>query len=345
MRRHQAVSIITLAALGAVAVTAAAQDAPRRDREREARGFSFIISGDSGEMRMFDSRRGRIGISVSLVPDARRDSVGALIEDVVTGSPAARAGLRAGDLVMRWNGVRLADGESDGLRSRPGQRLINLAQRLEPRDTVRLEVRRDGRSQNFAVVADSADMDRIVERIRIPSMGMTDMGPMFQGPGEPRMRVMAFNGAGLGDIELVNVSPALAQGLGIAEGVLVVDAGRDTVLGLRAGDVIMSIGGRRPTSPSHAMRILSTYEPGEAVQFDLMRQRRRQTVTGRVPEARRGEWRIRPNNFEMTLPRMPGGLQDMMRMFHERAPRELMEHHEGEPGHLIRKVRVGTWET
>jgi hypothetical protein len=46
------------------------------------------------------------------------------------------------------------------------------------------------------------------------------------------------------------------------------------------------------------MRILSTYEPGETVQFEVMRARRRATVTGRMPQAREGEWRVRPNSFE-----------------------------------------------
>ncbi len=340
MGRHHA-GIITLAALSAVAVAAPAQDAPRREREREARGFSFVITGDSGDVRLFDSRRGRIGISVSLAPDARRDSIGALVEDVVARGPAARAGVRTGDLIARWNGVRLSEGEGDGLRSRPGQRLINLAQRLEPGDTVRLEIRREGRTQNVAVVADSADMDRIVERIRIPLPGMGEMRMPFQDPGASRLRVFAFDGSGLADVELVNVGPALAQGLGIAEGVLVVEAGRDTALGLRAGDVIVAIGGRRPTSPSHAMRILSTYEPGEAVQFDLMRQRRRQSVSGRMPEPRPGEWRIRRNSLERTLPRE---FEHLFRELQDELPRRLLDDHA--PRHRVLEIQgTGSWKT
>jgi hypothetical protein len=38
-----------------------------------------------------------------------------------------------------------------------------------------------------------------------------------------------------------------------------------------------------------------------------------------MPEARHAEWRIRPNNFEVTLPRMPA--EPMMRMFEGDAPK------------------------
>lgn len=140
-------------------------------------------------------------------------------------------------------------------------------------------------------------------------------------PGEPgRMRVFSFSGAGLDDLELVKVSPALAEGLGISEGLLVVEVGADTTLGLRAGDVIVSIGTRRPTSPSHAMRILSTYEGGEAVQFEVMRQRRRITVSGRLPE-QRARWRTRNQMheplmemFEHRLPELRDRIRDRIRL-------------------------------
>ena len=81
-----------------------------------------------------------------------------------------------------------------------------------------------------------------------------------------------------------------------------VDAPSDTSLNLRAGDVILGIGGRHPTSPAQALRILGTYEPGENVSFEVMRQKRRATVNGKMPAADRG-WRIQRNSFEM--PDMP----------------------------------------
>src|SRR2546423_856835 len=64
---------------------------------------------------------------------------------------------------------------------------------------------------------------------------------------------------------------------------LVVKAPRDSSLSLKGGDVILSIGGRKPTSPSHAMRILRSYEKGETVSIDILRKQKRVTVAWRVP--------------------------------------------------------------
>lgn len=299
---------------GSVAVAAQAQEREGRVmiRNPEGRTFTYFLDGDNH--RMTDARRGRIGITVGLAPNRGTDSIGARIDAVTDGGPAQRAGVRAGDVIVRWNDTRLAEGsgEADEFRSRPGQRLINLAQRLEPGDTVRLDVRRENRAQQFTVIADSADMDRIVERMRVPFMGGERMPLMERLPGEMMMTMM--RGHGLGDLELVKVTPALAEGLGISvnDGLLVINIDSGSTLGLRAGDVITTIGGRRATTPEQAMRILSTYEANEAVQFDVMRQRRRQTVSGRVPEARPMRWRVSPGSWEMPLRHLEHDLEPLM---------------------------------
>jgi hypothetical protein len=323
----------------AVAVAAEAQERGERDRERDRdRGFAYVFGPD--DVRI-DMRRGRLGIVVTLAPDPARDSVGAHVEAVTPGGPADRAGVRSGDIITRMNGVRLGVTEPADLQdfeSRPGRRLINLASRLDPGDTVRLEVRRDGRTQTLTFAAAERDMDVIVERLRVPG-GLRRIAPRPPRPGEPpeppgEVRIFAWGGAAR-DLELVRVGPELAQGLGIPEGLLVVDAGRDTALGLRAGDVITSIGGRRPTSPAQAMRILGTYEAEETVQFEVTRQRRRITVTGRMPQADQ-RWRIRRNSFEWRAPSMPH-LEHMERMMEELMPRTRFERrrHIGAPGQPV----------
>ena len=109
----------------------------------------------------------------------------------------------------------------------------------------------------------------------------------------PRMPDMNFEffGSPWGDLEVVSLNPDLGEYFGTKEGVLVVKAPADSSLPLKGGDVILSIGGRKPTSPSHAMRILRSYEPGETVALDIMRKQKRVTVSWKVPE--RGERRLR----------------------------------------------------
>jgi len=81
------------------------------------------------------------------------------------------------------------------------------------------------------------------------------------------------------DLELAPINPDLGSYFGTTEGVLVVRAGERSSLGLKGGDVLLAIDGRTVTSPAAALRILRSYEAGEAVKFQVMRNRQRQEVT------------------------------------------------------------------
>ena len=47
--------------------------------------------------------------------------------------------------------------------------------------------------------------------------------------------------------------------------------------------VILEIGERTPNSPEHAMRILTSFVPGETVEFTIMRNERRQSIDYTIP--------------------------------------------------------------
>jgi len=307
---------LTLTMLSAVAVAAAAQDrpapapAPAPAPTPKAPAFTFSFDGDGG--RSFAAvRRGRLGVLVDLTPDAGRDSVGARVAGVTPGGPADRAGVRTDDIVLRINGTRLVGGGAPGdashessEQSAPGQRLIEIASRLDRGDTVRLDLRRGNRPLTVAFQAGESDVDIIVRRfgdrmaVTVPRLNY-DLQELLSRPGtEAPGRVAIRIGGPLADLELVKVNPGLAEYFGTSEGLLVVDAPSDSSLNLRAGDVILGIGGRHPTSPAQALRILGTYEPGENVSFEVMRQKRRATVNGKMPAAERG-WRIQRNSFEL----------------------------------------------
>jgi S1-C subfamily serine protease len=76
----------------------------------------------------------------------------------------------------------------------------------------------------------------------------------------------------LADLELTNLTPALGRYFGTDKGVLVVHA--NGALKLQDGDVLRAIGGRVPSDETHALRILGSYAPGEAVKLDVLRDRK-----------------------------------------------------------------------
>ena len=129
-------------------------------------------------------------------------------------------------------------------------------------------------------------------------------GPMISSgmPFSGRSETFMFSGGPFADIELVQVNPGLADYFGTSEGLLVVNVGDDSTFGLRNGDVILTIGGRKPLSPAHALRILGTYEANENVSFDVMRMKHRTTVSGKMPPRRSGAWSITPNSFDFDMP-------------------------------------------
>src|SRR5512145_626418 len=274
---------LTIAALAVCtlwpAVSTAQEPAPRaRSRPRvrvEAGPYAFA----------FDNR-GRIGVIVDTHADTTRDKVGARIEAVTPGGPAEKGGLKAGDVITRFSGTALGGAPAeDDHDSGPGMKLIDLARGLDPGDTVKVEYRRGSESRRATLVAEELDGGWALPRRRSPSPGMWRMGP-----GE-------FNfsfGGPWGGIELVELNPDLGEYFGAREGLLVVSAPRDSSLTLKGGDVISTIGGRKPSSPTQAMRILRSYDPGDTVSINVLRKRNRVTVTWIVPDEEDHFFKVEP---------------------------------------------------
>jgi hypothetical protein len=174
--------------------------------------------------------------------------------------------------------------------SAPGRRLVERSRELERGDTIAVEFRRDGDIQTVDLIVGAFEgllsysmslqaphaerIDRWVERLsEVPEVHVS-------GPQTFALRL----GARWPGLELVSLNPQLGEYFGAEEGVLVLSVPEESELSLKAGDVIQSIDGRAVKSPSHAMRILRSYEVDEEVSFDIVRKERRMSVTGRVTD-------------------------------------------------------------
>jgi membrane-associated protease RseP (regulator of RpoE activity) len=290
------VTVAVLAVSLALPAVSAGQATPRRPSTRprvrvetEGGPFGVYALGD---------KRGRIGVIVDTKANDAGDKVGARIEGITPGGPAEKAGLKAGDVITRFNGTALGGASSeDDERSGPGLKLINLARELEPGDTVQVEYRRGTDARKVTVVAEDLGGDMWTGRMDMPGMGNFEemMPKMRMGPGNDFE--FAF-GSPWGGIELVELNPDLGDYFGTREGVLVVSAPEDSTLALKGGDVIVSIGGRKPTSPMQAMRILRSYDPGESVTLDVLRKQKHVSVTWKVPERDKTIFRRSPRMHE-----------------------------------------------
>jgi len=54
-------------------------------------------------------------------------------------------------------------------------------------------------------------------------------------------------------------------------------------IGVEPGDVIVSVDGRKVTTPSQLMRVVATYDRGEEFKLQIMRQKRAETLTVKMP--------------------------------------------------------------
>jgi S1-C subfamily serine protease len=89
----------------------------------------------------------------------------------------------------------------------------------------------------------------------------------------------------VGTMELIALTPQLGRYFGTDHGVLVVRAPTHGVLQLQDGDVILSIGGRVPVSSSQAIRILTSYDPGQEIKLLILREHHRIDITATMPPA------------------------------------------------------------
>ncbi len=255
----------------------------------------------------------RLGIFVDNSRPQDADKYGALVSAVTPGGPADKAGIRSGDIITKVDGKSLAAGSTSKStttdESLPGMRLIEIVTKLQAGKPVTVEYRRDAALHTvkitpveeeeitIASLAPSVMLraDSIAVRsgtIRPFSISRTPMAlerqaegmSVFGNPMPGGNFAIAFNAGGpLSSLEMVSLNEKLGAYFGTNEGVLVVNVGEKDAFGLVPGDVIVSVDGRKVTSSTQLMRIFRTYDKGEEFKIQIMRQKKAEALTGKLP--------------------------------------------------------------
>jgi S1-C subfamily serine protease len=247
--------------------------------------------------------RPRFGITIDTRP-RDTDKWGAYITAVTPGGPADKAGIRSGDIITKLAGKGVtAQGDEP-----PGVRLIAMIGELEPNKSVDVQLRRGNDTKSVKVTPSNDDTffagPMIADSIRrVFSFEAAPTGVMTRGRsmepaiaeivrrnGEPltspsyQFSISSVNiGGPLAALEMASLNAGLGAYFGASEGVLIINTGEKQELGLLPGDVVTAVDGRKVSSPSQLARILRTYEKGEEYKLQVMRQKRGETVSGKMP--------------------------------------------------------------
>ena len=238
------------------------------------------------EVQSWPDMRGkpRIGITIETEASHKGPVEGVEVISVTPGSAAADAGLRTGDVLTSVGGQALM---SD-TRKEANKALMEIVEALEGGDKLDVEYLRDGNVGRVTVEPRVVDSETFVFQGFPSSEDWREDIRVIPGAVGNAVRSFAYRwgGSSWADMELVELNAGLGKYFGTEEGVLVVTAPKSGALELEDGDVIQEIDGRKPSSVNHAIRILSSYQPGEKIELSIMRDKRRRTLDVEMPDDR-----------------------------------------------------------
>jgi serine protease Do len=203
---------------------------------------------------------------------AKIETGGVAIATVREDSPASRAGLQAGDIVI----------EFDGERVRSARHFSRLVTETPPGRTVPATIVRGGNRQTLQVTpeADGRVSIDLPELRNLPEIRERIERGLRQLPRDfdfdlPQGGVRIIRGERIG-MTLSPLSDQLAAYFGVREGVLVSSVQDGSVAaraGLRAGDVITAVGGEPVDAIADVVLSLRNAAPGSAVEIRVTRDR------------------------------------------------------------------------
>ena len=283
------------------------EDAERRMAEA-ARTIAELTSERLPQLAEFERRfeviadgRPRLGVNIGESRDGGPVE-GVNIVGVTPGSAADDAGLRSGDIITAINGESMSAATS----AEANRKVLDFMSAVEEGDVLDVEYLRDGKVGSVEVEPRPVEMSAWAfsapKDFRMPEIHVS---PEMAEKYAQSFR-FAWPGNVWADMELVELSEGLGKYFGAEAGVLVVSAPEADALQLEDGDVITSIDGREPTSVRHALRILGSYQPGESLELEIMRDKRKRTLEIEVPDNRTGAlYEFAPAPRPAAAPRPP----------------------------------------
>lgn len=260
--------LLMLTAL-AIAAATAQTPAPKAETQKLLQNFSWTIDGAGGYLGIQTREVTKENFASLGLSEVR----GVAIEKVLEGSPAQSAGLRDGDVIIRFNGEEVTS----------SRKLTRLVGEVAPDHKSRITVLRGGRESEVAVTIGKRPTPQFNEgafAFKFPDDMPQVLVPDFPRLGElPRMKVApdspdgprgffySIGGSGrrIG-VTLTTLTDQLAKHFGVASGVLVTEVRADSPAakaGLMAGDIITEVDGKAVSDDSDIVTAIAGKKEGD----------------------------------------------------------------------------------
>lgn len=265
-----------------------------------------------------ESMKPKPGIGIVMSPNAAANGV--LLGAVTPEGPAAKAGLRSGDVLLSVDGKNIGSSGKQGV-----DKARELLSNLKVGQNVQLTYSRAGKSGNANVKVDNIGrvmMFSDMERGFAPRADGHSKRIIMGGPeGRENIEIMAFadcEKAGKKDcapprifealrwqgLNLASLDAQLGRYFGTDKGVLVISAGPG-MKSLQSGDVIQRVESSATESPRDVMRVLRNKKVGEKVTISVLRERKALNLEITTPEAKAMHF-LPPPPAPPAPPRAPG---------------------------------------
>jgi serine protease Do len=231
------------------------------------------------------ARSARIGITVQEPDsdDSKQPKTGLVVEDVVSGGPAEKAGVKEGDGIL----------EFDGDRVRSVRQFTRLVQESAVGHPVPVVLSRNGSRMTVNVTPEGSGFDddfsfRLLDGARVarptppPTPRAAPLPPAFDN-------FFRLSGRRQLGVTLESLDDQLAGYFGVKEGVLVKSVEKDSAAekaGLKAGDVLTTVNGRKIYETSDVARAIDRSEEGAEFTIEVMRDKKPQTLKGKLETVR-----------------------------------------------------------
>jgi len=242
--------------------------APDGEAERRIDRRVVVMQGPGGSF---------LGIGVQEITSQRakelglKEEYGVEITRVEDNSPASKAGLQKGDVVLEYNGQRVEGTEQ----------FIRLVRETPVGRTVKLLVFRNGSTQTLTATTEARKgrgREGFDFRFEMPEIRIPDMPRAYMG----------WRSATIG-VEAESLDSQLAEFFGVKEGVLVRSVVRGSPAekaGIKAGDVIVKVDGQKVASPRDIQAALRSKRSQESVPLTIVRERKEMNVSVTIEDAR-----------------------------------------------------------